>query len=84
VLSANATATLYYVNDAPLLTYLGTTGVQARFAPTLYPAAQAQAELRKVAEEANAGRRNRISVLMGNATSRKRGRSRMCCGPCSA
>ncbi|MFL9918103.1 cupin domain-containing protein [Paraburkholderia fungorum] len=67
VLSADATATLYYVNDAPLLTYLGTTGVEARFAPTLYPAARAQAELRKVAEEANAGRRNRISVLMGNA-----------------
>ncbi|MFM0553572.1 cupin domain-containing protein [Paraburkholderia sediminicola] len=67
VLSAGATATLYYVNDAPLLTYLGTTGVVARFAPTRYPAAQAQAELRKVAEEANAGRRNRISVLMGNA-----------------
>ena len=38
VLSADATATLYYVNDAPLLTYLGTTGVRARFAPTLYPA----------------------------------------------
>ncbi|MFM0054825.1 cupin domain-containing protein [Paraburkholderia phytofirmans] len=67
VLSADATATLYYVNDAPLLTYLGTTGVKARFAPTRYPAAQAQAELRKVAQEANAGRRNRISVLMGNA-----------------
>ena len=67
VLSADATATLYYVNDAPLLTYLGTTGVRARFAPTLYPAARAQAELRKVSEEANASRRNRISVLMGNA-----------------
>jgi gentisate 1,2-dioxygenase len=67
VLSADATATLYYVNDAPLLTYLGTTGVRARFAPTLYPAAEAQAELRKVADDANAGRRNRISVLMGNA-----------------
>jgi gentisate 1,2-dioxygenase len=67
VLSAGTTATLYYVNDAPLLTYLGTTGVTARFAPTLYPAAQAQAELRRVSEEANAGRRNRISVLMGNA-----------------
>ena len=66
-LSADATATLYYVNDAPLLTYLGTTGVRARFAPTLYPAVQAQAELRKVSEQANAGRRNRISVLMGNA-----------------
>ena len=67
VLSADATATLYYVNDAPLLTYLGTTGVRPRFAPTLYPAARAQAELRKVSDEANAGRRNRISVLMGNA-----------------
>ncbi|SAL59710.1 Cupin domain protein [Caballeronia udeis] len=67
VLSANATATLYYVNDAPLLTYLGTTGVNARFAPTLYPAARAQAELSRVSDEPNAGRRNRISVLMGNA-----------------
>jgi len=67
MLRAEATATLYYVNDAPLLTYLGTTGVRPRFAPTLYPAARAQAELRKVSEEANAGRRNRISVLMGNA-----------------
>ncbi|MFM0736438.1 cupin domain-containing protein [Paraburkholderia xenovorans] len=67
VLSADETATLYYVNDAPLLTYLGVSGVNARFAPTLYPAAQAQAALRKVSEEANAGLRNRISVLMGNA-----------------
>jgi gentisate 1,2-dioxygenase len=66
VLSANACATLYYVNDAPLLTYLGVTGVQARFAPTLYPAARAEAELRKVAEDAHAGLRNRISVLLGN------------------
>jgi gentisate 1,2-dioxygenase len=66
VLSADATATLYYVNDAPLLAYLGTTGVRARFEPTLYPAARAQAELRKVAEDANAGQRNRISVLLGN------------------
>jgi gentisate 1,2-dioxygenase len=67
VLSAEVTATLYYVNDAPLLSYLGTTGVEARFAPTRYPAVEAQAALREVAEQANAGRRNRISVLMGNA-----------------
>ena len=66
VLSAHVCATLYYVNDAPLLTYLGVTGVRARFAPTLYPAARARAELRKVAQDANAGRRNRISVLLGN------------------
>lgn len=67
VLSADTTATLYYVNDAPLLTYLGTTQGQARFAPTRYPAARAQAALREVAEQSNAGHRNRISVLMGNA-----------------
>lgn len=66
-LEAHSAATLYYVNDAPLLTYLGTSGVQARFAPTLYPAARAQAELRKVAEDGHASGRNRVSVLMGNA-----------------
>ncbi|MDR5877796.1 cupin domain-containing protein [Caballeronia sp. LZ032] len=67
VLSAEVTATLYYVNDAPLLAYLGTTGVHPRFAPTRYPAAKAQTALRDVAEQPNADRRNRISVLMGNA-----------------
>jgi gentisate 1,2-dioxygenase len=66
LLSVNASATLYYVNDAPLLTYLGVTGVHARFAATLYPAARAQAELRRVSEDANAGRRSRISILLGN------------------
>jgi gentisate 1,2-dioxygenase len=66
VLSADATATLYYVNDAPLLTYLGVNGVQPRFNATLYPADRAQAELKKVAEDAHAGKRNRVSVLMGN------------------
>jgi gentisate 1,2-dioxygenase len=65
-LSANATATLYYVNDAPLMTYLGVTSTSPRFSPTLYPSARAQAELNKVAQDANAGRRNRISVLLGN------------------
>ncbi|OTP75169.1 cupin [Caballeronia sordidicola] len=65
-LRSDITATLYYVNDAPLLTYLGVTSVQPRFAATLYPAARAQAELKKVREDANAARRNRISVLLGN------------------
>ncbi|HEV7813901.1 MAG TPA: cupin [Janthinobacterium sp.] len=67
LLSATATATLYYVNDAPLMTYLGVTAVQPRFAATLYPAARAEAELRAVAQAENAARRNRISVLLGNA-----------------
>lgn len=66
-LRAHATSTLYAVNDAPLLRYLGVSAVRPRFAPTLYPAARAQAELAKVASDANAGRRNRVSILLGNA-----------------
>ncbi|MET0402197.1 MAG: hypothetical protein ABW123_07315 [Cystobacter sp.] len=67
VLTADSLATLYYVHDAPLLNYLGVTGVEARFSPTLYPAARARAELRRVEEDANSARRNRISILLGNS-----------------
>ena len=66
VLSADTTTTIYYVNDEPLLTYFGATGVQARFSPTRYAAAEAQVALREVAQQTNAGVRNRISVLLGN------------------
>jgi gentisate 1,2-dioxygenase len=66
VLSAHATARLYYVNDAPLLTYLGATVEAARFSPTLYPAARAEEELRKVTNTPGAGQRNRVSILLGN------------------
>lgn len=65
-LAAETDAALYYVNDAPLLTYLGVVPATARFTPTLYPADRAEAELQKVANEANAGLRSRISVLLGN------------------
>ena len=67
VLAAEATARLYYVNDGPLLAYLGVDFGRARFAPTLYPAARAQAELEKVASAPGASQRNRVSVLLGNA-----------------
>ncbi|WP_322005521.1 cupin domain-containing protein [Paraburkholderia tropica] len=66
VLSAQSTARLYYVNDAPLLAYLGAKIDVARFTPTLYPAARAQAELAKVASAPGAAQRNRVSVLLGN------------------
>ncbi|WP_394840124.1 cupin domain-containing protein [Pendulispora rubella] len=64
---AKETVSLYYVNDAPLLSYLGVTPIGPRFAPTRYPAARARAELHKVATEPLASKRNRISVLLGNA-----------------
>lgn len=65
-LSADSTARLYYVNDAPLLDYLGTRVANPRFEPTLYPAARAKEELDKVASAPGAALRNRVSVLLGN------------------
>lgn len=65
-LEAWSNARLYHVDDAPLLRYLGAGVTEPRFQPTLYPAATADAELRKVAEDAHAGRRNRVSILLGN------------------
>ena len=66
-LAASADAALYYVNDAPLLTYLGVAVDKARFAPTLYTAERANAELERAANDPNAVNRSRISVLLGNA-----------------
>jgi gentisate 1,2-dioxygenase len=66
-LAAESTARLYYVNDAPLLTYLGARMDSPRFTPTHYPAERAQAELKKVSSAAGAGQRNRVSILLGNA-----------------
>jgi gentisate 1,2-dioxygenase len=58
---------LYYVNDAPLLAYLGVGSVRPRFEPTLYPAWEANAKLAAVEQAPDAATRNRISVLLGNA-----------------
>ena len=63
---ADLDAALYWVHDAPLLAYLGATPCQARFTPTLYPAARLQAELARVNAEEGARTRNRNGVLLGN------------------
>lgn len=59
-------ARLYYVHDEPLLRYLGVKPVIDRFAPTLYPAALANAKLREAADDPRAQDRSRISILLGN------------------
>lgn len=64
---AETTSTLYHVNDAPLLNYLGVRAGEPRFAATRYPAAQAKKELALVAAEGNAAKRSRISILLGNS-----------------
>ncbi len=66
-LAASADAALYYVNDAPLLTYLGATVDRARFRPTLYPAERANRELALVANDPSAAERSRVSVLLANS-----------------
>jgi gentisate 1,2-dioxygenase len=65
-LVVESTTRLYYVNDAPLLNYMGTRVQDQRFRPTHYPAARAEEELKKVSGAAGAGQRNRISILLGN------------------
>lgn len=65
-LTAAADTALYYVNDAPLLRYLGVRPDRARFQPTIYKAARAKAELAKVAADPGAAHRSRVSILLGN------------------
>ncbi len=66
-LTAEDDAELYYVNDEPLLTYLGAKVSKPRFEPTLYPAARANHELRLVADDPAASDRSRVSVLLANS-----------------
>ncbi len=61
------TAAFYYVHDEPLLRYLGARADSARFQPTLYGVEQQEAELEEVARDPEAGKRNRVSILLGNA-----------------
>jgi gentisate 1,2-dioxygenase len=63
---AGTETTMYCVDDAPLMQYLGASVSTARFRPTYYPPEIAQAELRKVAADPNAAKRSRVSVLLGN------------------
>jgi gentisate 1,2-dioxygenase len=64
--SAGTLSTFYYVNDEPLLRYLGVTPSTQRFEPTYYPYEMAQTELRRIAADPDARKRSRISVLLGN------------------
>ena len=76
-------AAFYWVHDEPLLSYLGVKATEPRFKPTLYPGDQARAELHKVEEDPEARRKSRVSVLLANKPSTRRGRSLTCSGPCS-
>ena len=57
---------LYYVNDEPLLSYLGVAPAQAIFSPTHYPNTAIMEHLHEVRHQAGAGKRNRNGVLIAN------------------
>jgi gentisate 1,2-dioxygenase len=64
---AEEESVFYWVNDEPLLRYLGVAPVAPRFRPTLYPREQSRAALLEAASDALAAQRSRISVLLTNA-----------------
>lgn len=57
----------YWVNDEPLLRYLGVMPVTPKFRPTLYPCMESRAALQEAASDALASQRSRISVLLTNS-----------------
>jgi gentisate 1,2-dioxygenase len=65
-LKATQTSVLYWVHDAPLLTYLGVEPREPRFEVTHYPAAWLQAELHRLAAAPGSANSNRLSLLLAN------------------
>jgi gentisate 1,2-dioxygenase len=63
---ASAGSSLYWIHDEPLMRYLGAKAVDARFAATHYPAADARRCLEEVATDPEASNRSRVSVLLAN------------------
>jgi gentisate 1,2-dioxygenase len=63
---ATTDTTLYWVHDQPLLSYLGVVAAEARFAPTRFPRADAEAQLVAIAARPGANQKSRVSVLLAN------------------
>ncbi len=63
---AEEDAAFYWIHDEPLLRYLGVRSHTPRFRPTLYPRDRAIKELEKVAEDPDARKKSRVSVLLAN------------------
>ncbi len=61
---ASADTVLFWVNDAPLMRYLGVTPTEQRFEPVLYTQERITEELNKV--RAMGEDRNRVGVLLSN------------------
>lgn len=63
---ASETAALYWVNDQPLLDYLGVERTRPRFSPAHYTRAELAKALQQAADDPQAATRSRISLILGN------------------
>lgn len=63
---ASEDAALYWVNDEPLLRYLGAEATQRQFTPTLYAREAIHEALEGVLRDPSSATANRLSVLLGN------------------
>ena len=63
---AEEDSAICWVTDEALVNYLGVRPTKPRFQPSLYPGERIFSELRQIAQEPGASKRNRIGVLLGN------------------
>lgn len=63
---ASETSALYWVNDQPLLEYLGVERKRARFTPTHYTCGDLAKALQQAADDPLAATRSRVSLILGN------------------
>ena len=64
--SAQEDTAIYWVTDEALVNYLGVRATKPRFQPCLYSGGRILSELKQIAQEPGANKRNRIGVLLGN------------------
>lgn len=64
--SASEDTAIYWVTDEALVNYLGVLATKPRFQPCLYPGDRLIAEIKQIAQEPSASKRNRIGVILGN------------------
>ena len=64
--AASEDTAIYWVTDAALMNYLGVRATKPRFQPCLYSGSRLVSELKQIAKEPVASKRNRIGVILGN------------------
>jgi len=71
--SDDGDAALYWVNDEPLMKYLGVIPNTKRFEPTLYTRERMLKEVELLRHEQGAEHRNRMGILLGNDVTEREG-----------